>query len=81
MSMFPVLIINVLPQYTENQLFPDKVLVFFSFTSFLFKLNAIKTFVFRSYTICSNYHDMHNDLISFLTASLQTLYFLLKSIS
>ena len=31
------------------------------FTPFLFKLNAIKTLVFQSYSICSNYHDMHKE--------------------
>ena len=41
--------------------FSGQGISFFSFTPFLFKLNAIKTLVFRSYSICSNYHDMHKE--------------------
>ena len=41
--------------------FSGQGISFFSFTPFLFKLNAIKTLIFRSYTICSSYHAMHSE--------------------
>ena len=41
--------------------FSGQGISFFSFTLFLFKLNTIKTLVFRSYSICSNYHDRHKE--------------------
>ena len=41
--------------------FSGQGISFFSFAPFLFKLNAIKTLIFRSYTICSSYHAMHSE--------------------
>ena len=35
---------------------------FFSFCSFRFKINSIKTFISRGFNVCSNYPDMHCEL-------------------
>ena len=34
---------------------------FFSFCPFLFKINSVKTLLYRAYSICSIYHDLHNE--------------------
>ena len=66
--------------------FSGQGISFFSFTPFLFKLNAIKTLIFRSHTICSSYHAMHSQFdflryFLFQTASLPILFHLLLGIS
>ena len=55
MSKFLVITISLQPQCIENLHFPALVLVFFTFIPFMFKLNSIKSLVFRSYSICSDY--------------------------
>ena len=36
---------------------------FFSFCPLLYKINAFKTLLFRSYSLCSNYNLLHNEIL------------------
>ena len=61
MSKFLVITISSQRQCIENLHFPALVPVFFSFIPFVFKINAIKSLVFRSYSICSDYFLLHSE--------------------
>ena len=41
--------------------FSELTTSFFSFTPFIYKINAMKTLIFRGYHISSNYINMHNE--------------------
>ena len=45
---------------------------FFSFIPYKFKINALKTIIYRAYHICSNYHSLHKEfqfIISLFSAN------------
>ena len=58
-SKFLVITISSQPQYIENLYF--FITIFFSFIPFVFKLNAIKSLIFRSYSICTDYFLLHSE--------------------
>ena len=51
------------PRFTVNLLSQALVLVFFSYCSFRFKVNSIRTLLRRTYTLSSSYLDFHNDVM------------------
>ena len=61
--------------YRKNN-FSGLGLSFFSFCSFNFKVNSIKTLLARAYSICSTYQNFHEELFIFLKTMVILLFYL-----